>query len=210
MPIQTSVLRGRFSVRRAWFAMMIVLFACGVGAAETGQPAPDFTGNDTMGKTWSLADLAGKYTILEWTNHHCPFVRKHYDSDNMQTLQKDATAAGHFWLSIVSSAPGKEGHISAEQADEYTRSRGAAPTAVILDEDGSIGRAYGARTTPHMFIIDPEGQLVYQGGIDDTRSTDPRDVEKAKNYIRAALSDIEAGRAIAEASTRPYGCSVKY
>jgi hypothetical protein len=128
----------------------------------------------------------------------------------MQALQKEAGAAGYLWLSVISSAPGKQGHVTPERADELTRDRGAAPTAVILDESGTIGRAYGARTTPHMYIIGEDGTLLYMGGIDDIRSSDPADVPKARNFVRAAIADVTAGRPVAEPVTPPYGCSVKY
>ena len=199
--------------RRIRFAAMMLacLFSAGIAAApEVGKPAPDFTGADTTGKTWKLSDLKGKRVILEWTNHDCPYVRKHYSTGNMQALQKEATGEAYVWLSVISSAPGKQGHVSPAQANELTESRGAAPAAVLLDETGDIGRAYAARTTPHMYIIDAEGTLLYMGGIDDIRSSDPADVPKAKNYVRAAMADIAADRAVAQAVTPPYGCSVKY
>lgn len=187
------------------------LFATGIPAApEVGKPAPKFSVSDTQGKGWSLEALAGRSVILEWTNHDCPYVRKHYGSKNMQGLQKEATRAGYVWLSVISSAPGKQGHVTPAAADELTAKRGAAPTAVLLDESGDVGRAYGAKTTPHMYIIDPKGTLVYMGGIDDIRSSDPADVPKAMNYVRAAMADIAAGRPIAQPVTPPYGCSVKY
>lgn len=177
---------------------------------EVGKAAPDFTGTDTAGKTWSLAELKGTPVILEWTNHDCPYVVKHYDSGNMQALQQEATGAGYIWLSVISSAPGKQGHVSAAQADELTKSRNAAPTAVLLDETGSIGKAYGARTTPHMFVIDKDGVLVYMGGIDDKATTDKADIDGAENYVRLAMADLAAGNPVGKAVTRPYGCSVKY
>jgi peroxiredoxin len=197
-------------IRLAFF-LVAALFAGGLAAApEVGKPAPDFSGVDTMGKTWTLSDLKGKPVILEWTNHDCPYVRKHYSSGHMQDLQKEAAAAGYVWLSVISSAPGKQGHVSAAEADELTASRGAAPTAVLLDESGDIGRAYDARTTPHMYVIGEDGTLLYAGGIDDIRSSDPADIPKAKNYVRAAMADIAAGKPVGEAVTPPYGCSVKY
>ena len=196
---------------RTGLMLALALFAGGLAASpEVGQRAPDFSGVDTSGKSWSLGELKGKLVILEWTNHDCPYVRKHYESGNMQALQKEAADAGYVWLSVISSAPGKQGHVSASEADELTRSRGAAPAAVLLDEQGDIGRAYGARTTPHMYLIDQEGILRYMGGIDDIRSTDPADVPKARNHVRAAMADIAAGRSVAAAVTPPYGCSVKY
>ncbi|MGB5282062.1 MAG: thioredoxin family protein [Arenicellales bacterium] len=179
-------------------------------AVNVGQPAPDFTGADSNGKQHSLSQYKGKTVVLEWTNHDCPYVKKHYNSGNMQALQKDATANGIVWLSIISSRPGKQGHVSGKQANELTASRNASPTAVILDESSEIGLLYGAKTTPHMYIIDKSGQLVYMGGIDNTPSKDEDDIPKSKNYVRTALDEMAAGQAIKESITRPYGCSVKY
>lgn len=193
-------------------AALAVLFAAGlaVAAPDVGKPAPAFSATDTTGKTWVLDDLKGTPVILEWTNHDCPYVVKHYGAGNMQALQREAAEAGYVWLSIISSAPGKQGHVSADQADELTASRNAAPTAVLLDADGTIGKAYGARTTPHMFIIDETGTLVFMGGIDDKPTTNPADIEGADNYIRMAMADRAAGKPVQQEVTRPYGCSVKY
>lgn len=177
---------------------------------NVGQPAPDFTGVDSNGKQHTLSQYRGKTVVLEWTSHECPYVVKHYDSGNMQAIQKEATANGIVWLSIISSKPGKEGHVSGSRANELTASRNAAPTAVILDESSAIGTLYGAKTTPHMYIIDKTGQLVYMGGIDNIPSTNPGDIPKSKNYVRAALADMADGQPIKESITRPYGCSVKY
>ncbi|MEN8712214.1 MAG: thioredoxin family protein [Arenicellales bacterium] len=179
-------------------------------AVNVGQPAPDFTGADSNGKQHSLSQYKGKTVVLEWTNHDCPYVKKHYNSGNMQALQKDATANGVVWLSIISSRPGKQGHVSGKQANKLTASRNASPTAVILDESSEIGLLYGAKTTPHMYIVDKSGQLVYMGGIDNTPSKDEDDIPNSKNYVRAALDEMAAGQAIKESITRPYGCSVKY
>jgi peroxiredoxin len=205
-------MRLRAITTAAFSATVCALLFAGAAAAdpEVGKPAPAFSGTDTTGKTWALADLKGTPVILEWTNHDCPYVVKHYESGNMQALQKEATAAGYTWLSVISSAPGKQGHVSPGQADELTESRGAAPTAVLLDPEGSIGKAYGARTTPHMFVIDEQGVLVYMGGIDDKPTTKLADVEGAENYVRLAMADLAAGESVAKAVTRPYGCSVKY
>jgi peroxiredoxin len=191
---------------------LALAFAAQPAAAnpEVGQPAPAFSVTDTTGKSWSLSDPSGQGMILEWTNHDCPYVQKHYGSGNMQALQKEARDAGYLWLSVISSAPGKQGHVTPAQADELTEGRGASPTAVLLDEDGTMGRAYGAQTTPHMFLIDGSGTLVYMGGIDDRATTDPADVAGATNYVRLALADLAAGKPVAKAATRPYGCSVKY
>lgn len=187
-----------------------ILAAPVLAAPEVGQPAPAFTGTDTTGKSWSLEALKGQPVILEWTNHDCPYVKKHYGAGNMQQLQRDAVDAGYVWLSVISSAPGKQGHVSADQADVLTSSRDAAPSAVLLDEAGTIGRAYGAQTTPHMFIIDADGALVFMGGIDNRPTADPADIEGADNYVRMAMADLAAGAPVSRAVTRPYGCSVKY
>ncbi len=148
--------------------------------------------------------------ILEWTNHDCPYVRKHYNSGNMQQQQQAATEQGAVWLSIISSAPGKQGHVTPAQADALTVQRNAAPSAVIIDEKGAIGRLYGAKTTPHMYIIDADGKLVYMGGIDSIASSNPADIEKATQYVPAALAQVVNGEPVMPGVTRPYGCSVKY
>ncbi len=173
-------------------------------------PAPAFTAMTAEGKPLALADLKGKTVVLEWTNHDCPYVRKHYGATNLQGQQKAATAQGVVWLQVISSAPGEQGHVDGPTALKLNQSRGAAPTAVLLDPKGEIGRAYAAKTTPHLFVIRPDGRLAYRGGIDSIASADAADVAKAKQYVPAALADVAAGRAVAEASTRPYGCSVKY
>jgi peroxiredoxin len=192
-------------------AAFAMLFA-GVAAAapEVGKPAPAFSGTDSAGKTWSLEALQGSPVILEWTNDHCPYVVKHYETGNMQALQKEATDAGYVWLSVISSASGKQGYVTGEEADALTASRDAAPSAVLLDSDGSIGKAFGARTTPHMFIVDETGTLVYMGGIDDKPTTDKADVAGAENYVRLAMADRADGKPVQQAVTRPYGCSIKY
>ncbi len=189
----------------------LALYACSAAAApRVGEPAPAFQGKDTQGKTHRLADYRGKTVVLEWTNHDCPFVRKHYIAGNMQAQQREAAAQGVVWLSVISSAPGKQGHVSAAKADGLTRSRNAAPTAVILDPSGEIGRAYGARTTPHMYLIDEAGKLVYMGGIDSITSSNPTDIPRATQYVRVALQDLAAGKPVGKSVTKPYGCSVKY
>ena len=192
-------------------ALTFALYACGSNATlGVGEPAPDFEGVDTQGVTHRLADYRGKTVVLEWTNHDCPYVRKHYGAGNMQEQQREAAAQGVVWLSIISSAPGKQGHVSAAQADELTRSRKAAPQEVILDPDGTIGRAYGAKTTPHMYIIDPAGRLVYMGGIDENSSANAEDIPEARQHVRVALQELAAGKPVSEPVTQPYGCSVKY
>ncbi|MBD2775571.1 thioredoxin family protein [Iningainema tapete] len=177
---------------------------------RVGQPAPDFTGVDSNGKSHRLSDFKGKVVVLEWTNHQCPFVKKHYDSGNMQKLQKSANGKGVVWLSINSSAPGQQGNVNGAQANELTKSRGAAPTAVLLDSDGKIGRLYNARTTPHMYVIASNGTLAYMGAIDSISSSDQADVPKAKNYVSAALDTVSKGQKVDPSVTQPYGCTVKY
>jgi len=174
-------------------------------ADDLGKPAPAFSATDSNGKTWSLAELKGKVVVLETTNQDCPYVRKHYNSTNMQTQQREAAAKGVIWLSLVASGPGEEGYVEAAQANELIRSRNAQPAGVLLDPQGVIARAYGATVTPHMFVIDAKGMLVYKGGIDSIRSSNPSDVPKAKQYVRAALEEVLAGKPVSEASTRPYG-----
>jgi len=174
-----------------------------------GQPAPGFTLVDADGKSRSLSQFRGKTVVLEWTNHECPYVKKHY-SGSMQQLQRDATRDGVVWLSIVSSAPGQQGHINGAQAKQLTQSRNASPTAVLLDPDGKVGRLYGAKTTPHMFVINAQGRLVYAGGIDDIPTPKVEDLQRAKPLVRLALADVKAGRAVATPVSRPYGCAVKY
>jgi len=180
------------------------------GEPEIGVTAPDFTGRDTAGAIHRLSDYRGKTVVLEWTNHQCPFVAKHYGSGNMQALQKESAAAGIVWLSVISSAPGLQGHVESAEANALTDSRDAAPAAVLLDPDGTIGRLYGAKTTPHMYVVNPEGALVYKGGIDDRPTADRADIAGATNYVRAALADLAAGRSVETPVARPYGCSGKY
>ena len=190
---------------------LLFTLATTAGAAlRIGEPAPGFTGIDTRGNSHALSDYRGKPVILEWTNHDCPYVRKHYNSGNMQQQQHAATDHGAVWLSIISSAPGKQGHVTPAQADALTVERNAAPSAVILDENGEIGRLYGAKTTPHMYIIDADGKLAYMGGIDSIASSNPADIEKAIQYVPAALARVMNGEPVASSVTRPYGCSVKY
>ncbi len=179
-------------------------------APQVGKPAPDFSATDSNGKSVKLSDFRGKTVVLEWTNDGCPYVKKHYGAGNMQSLQKEAAAKGIVWLTIISSAQGMQGYVDGAGANELTKSRGAAPAAVLLDPAGAIGHLYDARTTPHMFIVNADGALVYMGGIDDKATTNPADIASAKNYVRVALDEMAAGQPVAEAVTRPYGCSVKY
>lgn len=179
-------------------------------AAIVGRSAPALELRDADGKTARLDAYKGKYVVLEWVNPKCPFVGKHYGSGNMQGLQRKYTEKGVVWLSILSSAPGKEGYLNGPQAKEWVADEKAAPTRFLLDPKGKVGRAYGAKTTPHMFVIDPRGVVVYNGAIDDTRSTDKADIATAKNYLSAALDESMAGHRVEVAATQPYGCSVKY
>jgi peroxiredoxin len=179
-------------------------------AADLGRPAPAFAATDSNGKSWSLAELRGKIVVLETTNHDCPYVGKHYRSGNLQAQQREAAAAGIVWFTVASSAPGKQGYVTAAQANEIVAAHHAAPAAVLLDPESRIARAYGATVTPHMYIVDASGALVYKGGIDSIASTDIEDIPRAKQYVRAALAELRAGKPVSDASTRPYGCSLKY
>jgi peroxiredoxin len=183
----------------------------GVSAAVTvGQPAPAFSLPGSDGKTHALADYSGKIVVLEWFNRECPFVKKHYESQNMQKLQRDYTAKDVVWLSVISSAPGKQGHATASEAAATAKELNAAPTAVLLDETGSVGQSYGAKTTPHMFVIGKDGTLLYEGAIDDDPSFKQDKIATSKNYVRNALDETIAGKPVSEPVSTPYGCGVKY
>ena len=179
-------------------------------AASIGTLAPDFTATDSNGKLRSLAEFKGKTVVLEWTNRGCPYVRKHYDGGNMQGLQKKSADKGVVWLTVMSSAPGKEGYLTAGDANTHVKSVRAAPAAVLMDHDGKLGRLYGAMTTPHGFVIDKAGKLAYAGALDDKPSTNSGDIPGATNYVAAALDALLAGKPVPTASTKAYGCSVKY
>jgi peroxiredoxin len=178
--------------------------------ATIDQAAPAFTAKGADGSAISLSAYKGKTVVLEWTNHDCPFVKKHYESGNIPKLQQEATAKGVIWLQVISSAPGEQGQVDGPTAIKINGYRGAKPTNTVLDPDGSLGKLYGAKTTPHLFIIDPQGKLVYKGGIDSIASTNPADIGKAENYVSSALTAVAAGKKVANPSTQPYGCSVKY
>ncbi len=190
-------------------ALAVMPAVASATTSELGKPAPLFTATDSNGKSWSLADLKGKVVVIETTNHLCPYVVKHY-TGNMQAQQREAAAKGVVWLTSASSAKGEEGFVTAEQANELTQKRNAAPAAVLLDPQSKIARAYGATVTPHMYIINAQGVLVYKGGIDSIPSSSVSDIAKAKQYVRVALEEVLAGKQVAESSTRPYGCSLKY
>lgn len=196
----------RFSV----LAFAVLLFSVPVSAAEVGQAAPEFSLQDIQGKTHALSEHKGKIVVLEWTNFECPFVKKHYGSANMQALQGEYTGRGVVWFSVNSSAAGKQGNFPAGEWQERAAAWKSAATAILLDPDGVTGRAYGAKTTPHLFIIDADGTLLYKGAIDDKASADPGDIPDAKNYARQALDEALAGKPVSEAQTQSYGCSVKY
>jgi peroxiredoxin len=196
-------------LRRSLLAALIVP-ALAHAAANVDAPAPAFTATTADGKTVSLADYKGKTVVLEWTNHDCPYVKKHYGSGNMQSQQKSAASQGVVWLQVISSAPGQQGHVDGATALKLNTDRGAVPTATLLDPKGEIGKAYGAQTTPHMYVIRPDGTLAYKGGIDSLATADKDDIGKAEPYVTQALVAVSSGRKVEKASTRPYGCSIKY
>ena len=179
-------------------------------AARVGEAAPDFTATDSNGEVHKLSEYQGKYVVLEWTNRGCPYTQKHYSSGNMQRLQREWTGRGIIWLTVASSAPGKQGYVTASEENAYLKQANAAPTAVLLDPAGTLGHLYDAKTTPDIFIISPKGTLIYSGAIDDRPSTDVADVNGAKNYVSLALDEATADKPVSNPTTRPYGCSVKY
>ena len=191
-------------------AATAVIASPAFAVATVGQPAPAFTAVDAHGKAVSLADFKGKHVVLEWVNPGCPFVQKHYGSANMQGTQKEATARGVVWLAVSSTAPDASDYKKPAALAAWMQSQKAAATATLMDDDGKVGRAYGARTTPHMYIVDPAGTLVYAGGIDNKPSSNPADIASSTNYVKVALGETLAGKPVTQASTRPYGCSVKY
>jgi hypothetical protein len=194
-----------------WFVLAAALATpVAANAINIGAPAPAFQASDADGKPVSLASLHGKTVVLEWTNNGCPFVGHMYASGMMQRLQRQAAADGVVWLTVISSAPGKQGYLTGAEVGPWKTRVSAAPADVLLDPSGEIGRAYDARTTPDMYVIARDGRLVYAGAIDDNPSTNPADARTAKNYVVAALADLKAGRPISPAITKPYGCSVKY
>ena len=190
----------------------LVMFAgpLWIAAAKIGEPAPDFTATASNGKTYRLSGYRGKFVVLEWHNNGCPYVRKHYNSGNMQRLQKQWTARGVVWFTIISSAPGKQGYVSASEENDYLTKMQAAPTAGLLDPTGEIGHLYDAKTSPQMVVINPQGVVVYDGAIDDRPTTDLSDIPGAVNYVHLALEQAMAGKPVETPATRPYGCSVKY
>ena len=190
--------------------LTLALAATAAFAIPPGSIAPDFKGTDSNGKTQSLTQYRGKYVVLEWANQGCPYEQKLYHSGTMEKLQKEWTSKGIIWLSVISSAPGQKGYVTPPEENDYLKKMSAAPTAAILDPQGAIGHLYQAKTTPHMFVIDPTGKVIYQGAIDDKPSPDPDTLPGAHNYVSAALNEALAGKPVTTAVTRSYGCSVKY
>jgi peroxiredoxin len=189
-------------------AASTALFAA--DSPAVGTTAPDFSLTDSKGKTQTVSQYKGKYIVLEWFNPECPFVKKHYGSGNMQKLQEEFTGKGVVWLSIDSSAPGLEGNLTAEQANAKMTEWKTKQTALVLDPDGKAGRSYGAKNTPHMFVINPEGKIIYEGAIDSKPSSNASDIAGSTNYVKVALEESLAGKTVSNANTKPYGCSVKY
>jgi peroxiredoxin len=200
-------------MRRLSLAVVLAaafIFTLTAFAVKVGTAAPDFTAIDTHGQSHKLSDFRGKYVVLEWTNNGCPYTQKHYNSGNMQALQKEWTAKGVVWLTVLSSAPGQQGYMTASAENAYMTHEHADPTAALLDSAGTIGHEYDAKTTPHMFVISPDGKLIYEGAIDDHPTPDPGDIKSSKNYVSAALTEALANQPVAVSYTQPYGCSVKY
>jgi len=197
-------------MKRIWLGLVIAVITVTAGALPPGSVAPDFKGVDSNGVEHSLSEYRGKFVVLEWANKGCPYEQKHYLSGNMESLQKQWTGKGVVWLSIISSAPGQQGYVSPAEENDYLKTMKASPTAALLDPKGAIGHLYDAKTTPHMFVIDPTGKIVYQGAIDDKPTPDQADLKTADNYLSDALNAAMAGKPVAVAVTKPYGCSVKY
>jgi peroxiredoxin len=206
----SQTLTRRLAVGAALAGALVAGTAASASDARVGAPAPAFTATDASGKSVSLADYKGRTVVLEWTNKDCPFVRKHYGGNAMQALQAKWTGAGVVWLSVISSAPGEQGAVSGPEALKVAADQGAKPTDILLDPQGTVGRAYGAQTTPHMYVIRGDGTLAYMGGIDDKPSAKVEDLKTAKNYVDAALTEVAAGKPVTTPTARPYGCTVKY
>jgi peroxiredoxin len=188
----------------------IAALSVSASAVKVGDPAPDFTGTDTNRQIHKLSEYRGKFVVLEWTNNGCPYTRKHYSSGNMQNLQKEWTAKGVVWLTVLSSSQGEQGYMTASAENSYIEKVHASPTAALLDPTGAIGHEYDAKTTPDMYVIDPSGKLIYSGAIDDHPTTNASDIPHSKNYVSDALTEATSGQQVAVTYTRPYGCSVKY
>jgi hypothetical protein len=195
---------------RRLLSLALATFTLPALAVAPGSIAPDFKGTDSNGAQHSLSQYRGKYVVLEWANKGCPYDQKHYLSGSMENLQKEWTAKGVVWLSVISSAPGAQGYVTPSEENDYLKTMHAAPSAALLDPTSTIARLYEAKTTPHMFVIDPTGKLIYQGAIDDKPTTEQADLKGARNYLNETLTAAMAGKPVPVASTRPYGCSVKY
>jgi len=197
-------------IRTLFITLALLLSAPAFAAPTTGAPAPEFSAKGADGKEYKLSQFKGRTVVLEWFNNDCPYVKKYYDAKEMQKLQKEQTAKGTVWLTVISSAPGKEGHADAAGVNKIATTRGMANTAILIDDKGEVGKLYAAKTTPHMYIIDKTGRLVYQGAIDDRPSASAKSLVGAQNYVTQALAALEKGEAVKTASTTPYGCSIKY
>jgi len=204
-----SCLRGVAALAVALVPVALMPVVAGAQAV-VGSPAPAFTATDSHGQAHSLAEYRGKYVVLEWHNHDCPYTKKHYVSGNMQSLQKEWTAKGVVWFTVISSAPGQQGYVTDAEENAYLAEMHAAPTAVLMDPEGKLGHLFSAKTTPEMYVIDPEGKLIYEGAIDDRPTPDVSDIKGADNYLNDALMEAMTGKPVAHAYTRSYGCSVKY
>jgi alkyl hydroperoxide reductase subunit AhpC len=200
----------RSTLYRFLVVLMLLAVPLLIATAKVGDSAPEFTTTASNGKTIRLSDYRGKYVVLEWHNNGCPYVGKHYNSGNMQRLQKQWTSKGVVWLTVLSSAPGKQGYLTAGEENDYLTKEHAAPTAALLDPTGEIGHLYDAKTSPQMVVVNPQGTVIYSGAIDDKPTTDLQDVQGATNYVSLALEQAMAGKPVQTPATRPYGCSVKY
>jgi peroxiredoxin len=201
--------------RRSTFSLIVAVVAMLaapllISAAKIGAAAPDFTASASNGKSYRLSDFRGKFVVLEWHNNGCPYTRKHYESGNMQRLQKEWTGRGVIWFTVISSAPGTQGYVTADQENTYISRMHAEPTAALLDASGDLGHMYDAKTTPHMIVINPAGNIIYDGAIDDHPTSDQSDIASSKNFVNEALTEAMAGKPVGTPATRPYGCSVKY
>jgi peroxiredoxin len=192
------------------FLFLVVFLISSAYAVKVGESAPDFQATDSNGQAHKLSQYRSKFVVLEWHNTGCPYTRKHYESGNMQRLQREWTGKGVVWFTIISSASGQQGYVTAQQENDYLKQMKASPSAVLLDPQGDVGRLYSAKTTPHMFVINPEGVLVYDGAIDNKATTDQADISTAKNYVSQALEEAMANKPVSIPTSRPYGCSVKY
>jgi len=192
------------------FLFLVLLLISSAYAVKVGESAPDFQATDSNGQVHKLSQYRGQFVVLEWHNNGCPYTRKHYESGNMQRLQREWTGKGVAWFTIISSAPGQQGYVTAQEENDYLKQMKASPSAALLDPQGVLGRLYSAKTTPHMFVINPEGMLVYDGAIDDKATTDQADISTAKNYVSQALEEAMVNKPVSIPTSRPYGCSVKY